>query len=660
MLHVALHELDWRAMADLEFLRERTNSPYLVAPDGYYLRDPETDTPLVWDEAAGAARPFDDPSVAAPALEGTFEADGVTVGPDGERTTFEAAAVAPSFQKLLDHTTEPTPEAAAEICDVPAERIRRIATEFAEVGAEHVGDTVAVDGVSLPYRPVAILLGKTVNNGWGGFQTTWARTVLCMLYGALEVPGGLVSLGSRLNPPYTDKTQSVVPGEDGFMAQTLAPTDAEHWPAPLKTRGGLAELTPLVGTKGWGQALSPASLAWRFQNEAPEGWPQPSPPDVWLVYRCNPVVSFPDTKLVVDAVREFPFVASIAYTHDETSWFADLVLPDNVDLESLQLKHLGGHTHAMDSFWAHRGYALKQPVVEPRHDTRELTDLWTDLMAELGSLDAYHEAINRGAILGVPLAGVGYDLRLEPDERYTAEEMWDRVCRAASRDLTAGEAEYDLDWFKEHGFLTKPFPATKHYLHPTMVEQDLRYELPYGERLQRMGAELGRRLHERDVHWWDTQLEEYQALPANEDPSAVWESFYGDEYDLWALTTKSMHYAYSSNVANELSAEIASNTQEFRGLCLNPVTAEARGIGEGDEVVVRSAVGEVRGPATLREGVRPDVVLFVGQFGQSVTPFARRLRIPTLNGLTTVADLDLIDGTGSIAQLGRVTVEPAA
>ena len=51
-----------------------------------------------------------------------------------------------------------------------------------------------------------------------------------------------------------------------------------------------------------------------------------------------------------------------------------------------------------------------------------------------------------------------------------------------------------------------------------MVKQGLRFELPYQERLLRVGTELGRRLHENDMHWWDKQLDEYQGLP-------VWKDF---------------------------------------------------------------------------------------------------------------------------------------
>lgn len=657
MLHVALHERDWTDEVDHDFLKERTNSPYLVTPDGYYLRDPDSEKPLVWDAEEGAAVEFD-AGTSDPALTGEFETAGVEIRADDERREYDEVTARPSFQALLDHTEELTPEEAAEICDVPVSKIRQVANLFADTASEHVGDTVEVEGMTLPYRPVGILLGKTVNNGWGGYQTTWARTVLCMLYGALEVPGGLVSIGSRLNTPYHDKTKTVRPGEDGFMDQSLASTKPDEWPEKPRTRGALTELTPLVGSDGWAQGLSPSSLAWKFMNETPENWPEPSNPDVWMVYRANPVVSFPDTDLVKNVVEDFPFTVSIAYTQDETNWFADLVLPDNTDLESLQLKELGGHYHAMDTFWENYGYALKQPVTEPEHDTIEITDLWTELMDELDMLEEYNEAINRGYVMGIPLEGEDYDVSLDPDEKHSPEDIWDRNCRAATRTLTGGEEEKDLEWFKEEGYFTVDFPKTKHYLHHVMEKYDLRYELPHQERVMKMGEELERRLDERDIDWWDEQLEEYQALPDAENPAEVWESVYdGDEHEYWALTSKSIHYAYSSNVSLELSSEVAQNTQEFEGVCINPQAADDLGVEEGDPIVVKSKYGEVEGDVIVREGVRPDVVLFVGQFGHSVTPHAKNLRIPNINDVTTLDDLDLVDGTGSIAQMARVSLE---
>lgn len=189
-------------------------------------------------------------------------------------------------------------------------------------------------------------------------------------------------------------------------------------------------------------------------------------------------MSFPDTDIVKDVVEDFPFTVSIAYTDDETNWFADMVLPDNIDFESLQLKELGGHSHGMDSFWEHRGYALKQPVVDPQHDTIEMTDLWTELMDELGRHDGYLRYINRGYLLGVPLATDEYNFSLDPDEKHTPEEIWDRVCRAETTQLSDGEETKSLEWFAENGFYTEPFARTKPYLHHVMADQDCGTNFP--------------------------------------------------------------------------------------------------------------------------------------------------------------------------------------
>src|SRR4029453_10917305 len=95
-----------------------------------------------------------------------------------------------SFGKLVAPAATYTPEWAERLCDVPAATIRRIAHDF--IDHAHVGETIEIEGKRLPYRPVAVSLGKTVNNGWGGYECVWARTTLAALVGGLEVPGGTV------------------------------------------------------------------------------------------------------------------------------------------------------------------------------------------------------------------------------------------------------------------------------------------------------------------------------------------------------------------------------------------------------------------------------------------------------------------------------------
>ena len=169
MIHVLLQESS-RDRLDLAFLKDRTGSPYLVAPNGFYLRDPATDKPLVWDRARAAAVPHDTPSI-DPALDGEFTLDGVELGADGQRWVHQGAVCRTAFQSLVDHVKTYTPEWASAICDVPAASIRKIALDY--LSHARIGETIEIDGKPLPFRPVAIFLGKTVNNGWGGYESCW-------------------------------------------------------------------------------------------------------------------------------------------------------------------------------------------------------------------------------------------------------------------------------------------------------------------------------------------------------------------------------------------------------------------------------------------------------------------------------------------------------
>ena len=405
LMHSILLEHDWRVVCDVAFLERMTSSPYLVGPGGYYLRDPESGKPLVWDLDRGRPVPFDDPRCTRPAMEGGYIAAGVEIGADGARRSV-SDRVKPAFQLLLEHVRPYTPEWAAGIADVPADTIRRIAAEYLD--HSQVGATIEIDGISYPHRPVAVLLGKTVTNGWGGYECCWARTMLAALVGALEVPGGILGTTVRLNRPAQNRLDSVKPGPDGFMEQPLNATGKDTWKGSPHIRNAYRTLVPLADNSPWSAALGPAHLPWLFMDSPPEHWPAPTLPDVWIIYRTNPAVSNWETGRIERELERFPFVAAFAYTQDETNWYADLLLPEATDLESLQLYRIGG-TKYIEQYWQHTGWALRQPAVASPCDTRDLTDVATELAARTGLLPEYLAAINRGSGTTVPLKGVGYD-----------------------------------------------------------------------------------------------------------------------------------------------------------------------------------------------------------------------------------------------------------
>jgi len=113
----------------------------------------------------------------------------------------------------------------------------------------------------------------------------------------------------------------------------------------------------------------------------------------------------------------------------------------------------------------------------------------------------------------------------------------------------------------------KPFPRLQWYLYPKLIGTGLRFEQPYQERLFRVGKQLERRLHEQDIKWWDVQLEEYGGLPKVMDFPGIWEQETVrqggagalETYPFWLITSRSMQYAWGSNVGILLMNEVSGN-----------------------------------------------------------------------------------------------------
>ena len=126
-----------------------------------------------------------------------------------------------------------------------------------------------------------------------------------------------------------------------------------------------------------------------------------------------------------------------------------------------------------------------------------------------------------------------------------------------------------------------------------------------------------------------------------------------EAYPFWALTARSMQYSWGANVGIPLIAEVADNISGHRGVIINRQAAKKLGLREGDPVVIESVTGITRGNAVLREGIRPDTLVMIGQFDHWKTPFAKDLNMPSLNSVTALA-LSLTDSTGSGSDICRV------
>ena len=109
----------------------------------------------------------------------------------------------------------------------------------------------------------------------------------------------------------------------------------------------------------------------------------------------------------------------------------------------------------------------------------------------------------------------------------------------------------------------------------------------------------------------------------------------------------------------QLMKEVADNVTGHRGVVMNARAAADLGIADGDLVDVATPERRVRGRVVLRQGIRPDTLLMIGQFDHWATPVAKDFGVPSLNALAAMS-MDLTDATGSSADIVRVAVRAAS
>ena len=81
-----------------------------------------------------------------------------------------------------------------------------------------------------------------------------------------------------------------------------------------------------------------------------------------------------------------------------------------------------------------------------------------------------------------------------------------------------------------------------------------------------------------------------------------------------------------------------------------------RGSIDREFVAQACPLGTAHGQARLRQGIRPDVLLMLGQFGHWKTPYAKDIKMPGLNDLVPM-EMDFLDGSGSSIDATKVNIK---
>ncbi|MBI2848674.1 MAG: molybdopterin-dependent oxidoreductase [Chloroflexi bacterium] len=564
MLNILLNEL---GIYDGQFLKRYTNAPYLIGPDGYYVRDRETQKPLVWNE--GGAKAYDAPDLENPTLEGSYTVAGVEARP--------------AFQLLREHVKGYSPEKVSSITTIPAETIRRIAREFGE--AARIGSTIVIGGKELPYRPVAVNFSRGAGAHKHAMLTGLAIHMLNTVVGAIDVPGGILGCNTTGPNFWGDPLE----GPDGIIVSpfrnAFLPYPAREVKPPETLTG--MDLFPVA-------SFADPMLVVNMRN--PQMFKMPYKLEAVIQCRSNIMISTGNPEDTAQWLKDVPFMVSFTRELDETAEFADIVLPDSHYLERLDMYP----NHAVEMIQAGMGYwyyEMRQPVVDPPQGVRHWMEVLLEIAERVGILGDLYSVWN-------VLVNMKDPFKLDSQKKYTWEEIADRLAK------NMFGPEHGVEWFKAHGFVQWPKKVEEAYPRPF-----LKPRIPlYLEHFQKAGVEVKRATEEMGIAW-DTS--DYQPLP-DWKPCPAYEE--GDPFDLYAINYKLPFHTFSYTVQNPWLNDLAEHHPYAYNVVIHTQAAKKAGVKDGDTIVVESSAGDkVKGKARVSECIHPEVVGIAGTFGKWAT-----------------------------------------
>ena len=563
MCNVIVNEL---GVFDAPYLKAKTNGPYLIGPDGRYVRNAETGEPQVWDNKAGAARPFTAADSEDMALEGEFEVDGVLCRP--------------SFVLLREHLKAYTPERGEEISTVPAENIRRLAHEFADEA--RIGSTIVIDGVTLPYRPVAAIAFRGSAGHMNSVYNFLAVDLLNQLVGAADMVGSCLGFNPACDGhPETGRLRyTPTPDPDGLMI--TGSWMGYHYPYPI----GEPRLPQQMGL----QDLFVMSMTSPFidSSDQEEMWQKfelPYRPEMMINLGANLLMSVGNKDTVAASLANYKFIVSIDLFLTETTEFADIVLPDCDYLESVDSRSNFPFIFSLPGGLGEWCWPVRQRIVEPDGQQRMFADVLLELADRAGFRTDLNAAYNAAFNLEQPY-------RLDIDKKYTYAEICD-----AELKTNFGPAR-DLDWFREHGVIKWPKTPEEVYWR---AFTDVRVPI-YWEWMPELREKIAAIAEPRGV----TIAEEYyQPMPDWLPCGSHLCKTAG--FDFYAFYYRDPLHTNSFTLENAWLDEAAQTDPYSYAIAINSDVGRAKGIVDGTVVEVETETGrKVTGRVRLTEAIHPE------------------------------------------------------
>lgn len=480
----ALNEVLAQGWIQEDFLRTRTEAPFLIKDDGMLLRmsdlgveaqkgdiDPSTGEPalmdplVVFDEATGGPVAAEDATKAA--LEGVSEVNGI--------------AVKTQFALLRELASAYSPERASELCGVSADDIRELARVYAQEG---------------PVNTYALFGSNHYKNGHYNY---WSLYALSLVTGNSGSPGAAVGFSELL------------PLIANFVG-TLYPTDQDGNPA--QGRGVQFTINKIPEVLDTGLYAG-----------------EPAPLKGVYVMCANPMATMAQRERTKYWLTNIEFVVVADMNMTETATYADILLPAAHWFETTDL--FTSYSSAPYILW-------QDKVIEPQFEAKSDFDIMKLLADKMGYGEFFDMSeedyialwldSDAARAMGISFEQVKADkvARILPGETFVSFE--DGVYATPS-----GRARFYQETVTPDYDIGQQIDETKEkvpYWEPATeadVNSPIRATYPY----QVLSEHMRTRTH---TQWWDVRyMDDYEPDPMvrlNPDDAATLGITEGDEVKL--------------------------------------------------------------------------------------------------------------------------------
>jgi thiosulfate reductase / polysulfide reductase chain A len=357
------------------------------------------------------------------------------------------------------------------------------------------------------------------------------------------------------------------------------------------------------------QELGPNSLAGK-----------PYKLDTVMFYLTNPIWTAPNGQQWEQALAELFVIATDPFP-SETAVFADVILPDHTYLERLQ----DAPTYPFQGFPMAQ---LRVPAIKPLYDTKYFGDTIIEIGKRIkGPAGEYYKTLGNNENV---IRALAKGFETDPGDNGVKDfESWKEKGVWYKKPYLWQQR--DGEFFEWDG------KAYAKKMTPDDVKAKL-LKTPSGRFEIRSGY------LEKYADWIGARTGRDKSklmFPVWEEPK------HPGGGDLYMSTPKVAMHAEGRSANMPVAIALMQPTVGGRGKTyveIHPETAKKRGIGDGDRIRIKSAVGSIEGYCKYFEGTRPDTIVFPMEHGHWAMGRWAKNRPPGHCGEVTVNQSDRVTG----------------